>query len=88
MIQIFVDNNDAAHDLFATLADFNTNPPSIVLNGQRINRGARAPVNVQEDGNGNCLVNVHTVSADPPNNTKDFNNQVTQAGGIISVDVF
>jgi len=88
MIQIFIENDDGAHDLFATVTDLNTNPPSIALNNQRINRGTRAPVNVQEDGNGNCLVDVHTVSADDPTVQKDFNNQVTQANGVISVDVF
>lgn len=88
MIQIFVENNDGAHDLFATVTDLNTNPPSVVLNGQRINRGQRASVNVQEDGNGNCLVDIHTISADDSTVQKDFNNQVTQANGVISVDVF
>jgi hypothetical protein len=88
MIQIFIEDNDGAHDLFATVTDLNTNPPSIPLNNQRINRGTRAAVNVQEDGNGNCLVDVHTISADDATVQKDFNNQVTQANGVISVDVF
>jgi hypothetical protein len=88
MIQIFVENDDGAHDLFATVTDLNTNPPSIVLNNQRINRGARAVVSVQEDGGGNCLVSIHTVNADDASGQKDFNDQVTQANGVISVDVF
>jgi hypothetical protein len=46
------------------------------------------PVNVQEDGNGNCLVNIHTISADDATVVKDFPNQVAQANGVISVDVF
>jgi hypothetical protein len=88
MIQILVENDDGAHDLFATVTDLNTSPPSVALNNQRINRGKQAGVNVQEDGNGNCLVDIHTVSADDATVQKDFNNQVTQAGGVISVDVF
>jgi mttA/Hcf106 family len=88
MIQIFIQNDDGAHDLFATVSDLNSNPLSIALNNQRINRGKQAPANVQEDGNGNCLVSVHTVSADDPTVQKDFNNQVAQANGVISVDVF
>jgi hypothetical protein len=88
MIQIFIQNNDGAHDLFGTANDLNTNPPSTVLNNQRINRGNQVPVNVQEDGNGNCLVTVHTISADDATVQKDFNNQVTQANGVIAVDVF
>jgi hypothetical protein len=88
MIQIFIENDDGAHDVFGTVTDLNTNPASVVLNNQRINRGTQAPVNVQEDGSGNCLVNVHTINADDATNTKDFPNQVTQANGIISVDVF
>lgn len=88
MIQIFIENDDSTHDLFATVTDLNTNPPSMPLVNQRINRSTRAPVNVQEDGNGNCLINIHTVSADDANVQKDFNNQATQANGVISVDVF
>ena len=88
MIPIFIEDDDTAHDIFATVTDLNTNPASVVLNNQRINRGAQAAVNVQEDGNGNCLVNVHTINADDATNTKDFANQVTQANGVISVDVF
>ena len=88
MIQIFIEDNDGVHDLFATVTDLNTNPVSTPLNNQRINRGARSAVNVQEDGNGNCLVDVHTISADDATVQKDFNNQVTQANGVISVDVF
>jgi len=88
MIQIFIQNDDGAHDLFATVTDLNTNPASTVLNNQRINRGNQVPVNVQEDGNGNSLVNVHAVSADDSTVQKDFNNQVTQANGVIAVDVF
>jgi hypothetical protein len=88
MIQIFIQNDDGAHDLFATVTDLNTNPASTALNNQRINRGNQAPVNVQEDGNGNCLVSVHTVSADDPTVQKDFNDQSTQANGVIQVDVF
>ena len=88
MIQIFIANNDGVHDLFATVTDLNTAQPTTPMVNQRINRGANAPVNVQEDGNGNCLVNVVTVNADPPNNSKSFDNQVTMAGGTISVDVF
>jgi hypothetical protein len=88
MISIFIENDDGAHDLFATVTDHNTNPASVALNNQRINRGTQVPANVQEDGNGNCLVDVHTVSADDASVQKDFNNQVTQANGVISVDVF
>ena len=88
MIQIFIENDDPSHDLFATVTDLNTISPSVVLNSQRINRGNQAPANVQEDGNGNCLVNVHTVNVDSPNSSKDFNNQATQDGKIVSVDVF
>lgn len=88
MIQIFIRNDDGVHDLFATVTDLNTGAPTVVMNGQRINRGVQAPANVQEDGNGNCLVNVDTVNADPPGNQKSFPRQVTQALGVISVDVF
>ena len=88
MIQIFVENTDAAHDLFATMTDLNTSPPSVVLLNQRINRGAQAAVNVQEDGSGNCLVNVACVSADDATVVKNFPNQQTQANGIIQVVVF
>jgi|HubBroStandDraft_6_1064221.scaffolds.fasta_scaffold335894_1 hypothetical protein len=88
MIQIFVENTDVAHDLFATVTDRNTNPPSTALNNQRINIGKQAGVNVQEDGNGNCLVNIHTISADDATVQKDFNDQSTTANGVIDVDVF
>lgn len=88
MIQVFIENDDGAHDLFATVTDLNTNPPSTPLSNQRLNRGARTAINAQEDGNGNCLLNVHTISADDATVQKDFNNQVTQANGVISVDVF
>ena len=88
MIQIFIEDNDGVHDFFATVTDLNTNPVSTPLNNQRINRGARSAVNVQEDGNGNSLINVHTISADDATVQKDFNNQVTQANGVIPVDVF
>ena len=88
MIQIIVANTDTTHDLFATVTDLNTSPASVVLNGQRINHGTQTPVNVQEDGNGNCLVNIDCVNADDSTNVKSFPNQVTQANGTISVDVF
>jgi hypothetical protein len=88
MIQIFIENDDGTHDLFATVTDLNTSPVSFPLNNQRINKGKQTPVNVQDDGGGDCLVNVHTVSADDPTVQKDFNNQKTQANGVIQVDVF
>lgn len=88
MIQISIENDDGANDLFATVTDLNTNPVSTPMVNQRINRGNSAPVNVQEDGNGNCLINVHTVNANDATVQKDFNNQSVQAGGTVSVDVF
>lgn len=88
MIQIFIYNDDAAHDVFATVTDQNTQNPTVVLANQRINVRQQVPANVQEDGNGNCLVSIHTVSVDDAAVTKDFNNQVTQANGVINVDVF
>jgi hypothetical protein len=88
MIQIFIEDSDSTHDIFATVTDLNTAPPSIALNSGRVNRGARVAVNVQEDGNGSCLVTVHAVNADDQTNTKDFSNQSTQANGVIQVDVF
>lgn len=88
MIQVFVQNDDTAHDLFAVVTDLNTDPYSTVLNNQRINRGARVSVDVQEDGSGNCLLQIHTTSADDATVQKDFNNKIAQQGEIISVDVF
>ncbi len=88
MIQVLVENTDVAHDLFATVTDLNTSPPSIALNNQRINVGKQASVSVQEDGNGNCLVNVHTISADDGTVQRDFDNQSVAANGVIQVDVF
>lgn len=87
MIQIFIENTDV-DDLFATVTDQNTAPPSTPLVNQRINAGAQVPVNVQEDGNGNCLVDVGTVKASDPTKTKLFPNQSCPAGGVIQVDVF
>ena len=88
MIQIFIENGDGAHDLFASVMDLNTNPPASALDNQRINRNSRTAVSVQDDGNGNCLINVHTISVDDATAAKDFNNQATQANGVIVVDVF
>jgi hypothetical protein len=86
MIQIFIANTDV-DDLFATATDLNTLPPTVVLNNQRINAGNNAPVNVQEDGNGRCLVTVVTARVDDTTRTKTFANQSCAAGETISVDV-
>ena len=88
MVQIYIYNDDAAHDLFATVTDLNTQNPTVVLAGQRIPVRQQVSANVQEDGIGNCLVAIHTVSADDNTVTKDFNNQVTQANVVINVHVF
>jgi hypothetical protein len=88
VIQVFIQNDDGAHDVYATATDLNTNPASNVLNNQRINRGMRAPISVQEDGAGNCLLDILTTSADDNTVHKPFPNQVAQANGVISVDVF
>jgi hypothetical protein len=100
MIQIAIKNDDGADDLFASVTDLNTNPASVPLTNQavtnllvpftnqRIPRGAQQPVDVEEDGSGNCLVNVHTENANDATKVKDFNNQTTNAGGVISVNVF
>jgi hypothetical protein len=87
MIQIFITNADV-DDLFATVTDLNTLPPSTPLANQRINAGNNVPTNVQEDGNGKCLLNVVAVKASDATRTKAFNNQSCSAGETISVDVF
>jgi hypothetical protein len=84
MIQVFIANSDGIHDLFATVTDENANSAP-VLNGQRINNGRQYPVNVQEDGNNQCLVNIHTVSADDPAVQRDFPGQQVLNGGTIFV---
>jgi hypothetical protein len=87
MIQISIANVDTI-DLFATATDLNTAQPTIVLSNARINAGNNVPVSVQEDGNGNCLINIVTVNTADPTRTKTFNNQSCSAGQTISVDLF
>jgi len=85
MIQVFIANNDGIHDLFATVTDENAHS-AVVLNAQRINNGGSPhPVNVQEDGNNQCNLNIHTVSADDPVVQKDFSNERVGNGGTIFV---
>lgn len=87
MIQIFIQNTDV-DDLFATAIDKLTAPPTVRLNNQRINASQQVGVNVQEDGSGNCLLDIATVKASDPSKTKTFNDQSCAAGQTISVDVF
>jgi hypothetical protein len=86
MIQVFIANTDV-DDLFATATDLNTLPPSNPVVNQRINAGANIPANVQEDQNGNCLLNIVAARADDPTRTKPFNNQSCGAGQVINIDV-
>jgi hypothetical protein len=96
MIQVFISNTDT-DDLFASVTDLNTLPPSVPLvvsvrgtppaTNQRINAGANVTVSVQEDGTGNCLLQIVTVSTDATK-TKTFNNQSCIAQGTIPVDLF
>lgn len=86
MIQIFVENIDV-DDVFATLTDLLTLPPTTPMVNQRINSNKNQSVQVQEDGNGNCLVKIVTVKAADPSQTKTFDNQSCSAGQTIDVDV-
>ncbi len=86
MIQISISNTDPS-DLFATVTDSNTYAPIDVLTTQRINHGQSVSVNVQEDGNGNCLVQITTISAADHTKTKSFPNESCAAGGTIQVDL-
>ncbi len=87
MIQIFIANSDV-DDLFASATDLNTLPPSSVLQNSRINAGKNVSVNVQEDGNGKCLLSIVTARADDLSRTKAFNNQSCGAGETVQVDIF
>jgi hypothetical protein len=87
MIQVFIANTDT-DDLFATAVDLNTAVPTTVLNGQRINANNNVSVNVQEDGNGKCLLNIVTTRTDDVTRSKSFPNQSCAAGETIPVDVF
>ncbi|HTS08453.1 MAG TPA: hypothetical protein VMP68_22980 [Candidatus Eisenbacteria bacterium] len=87
MIQVFIANADV-DDLFATATSLNTSQLSTILSNQRINAGRNVPVNVQEDGNGKCLLTIVTARADETSRTKTFANQFCSAGETISVDVF
>ena len=89
MIQIFVNNTGDFDDLFATTTDLNVVPNSVVQPpNQRINAGRQISINVQEDGNGNCLLQVVTARVDDTTRTKVFNNQSCSAGQGVNVDVF
>ncbi len=72
MIQIFIANTDV-DDLFATVTDKLTMPPTVPVTNQRINAGNQISTNVQEDGNGNCLVDIVTVKATDPTLFSDLN---------------
>lgn len=87
MISISISNTDTTNDLFATVTDSNTFNPTQVVTTQRINKGQSFQVNVQEDGSGNCLVQIQTFSAADHSKTKLFPDQATQNNGTISVDV-
>ena len=97
MIQVFISNTDT-DDLFASVTDLNTNPPSVPLvvsvpgsppaTNQRINAGANVTVSVQEDGTGNCLLEIVAVSTTDASKTKTFNNQSCLAQATIPVDLF
>jgi hypothetical protein len=87
MIAILIENTDT-NDLVATVTDLNTVPPTTVATTQRINKGQQFSVNVQEDGNGQALVNVVTAFPTDLSRSKSFPNQSCLAGGIISVDLF
>jgi hypothetical protein len=86
MIQVSIANTDV-DDLFATVTDLNTLPPSMPPAG-RINAGRNISITVQEDGNGKCLLTILTARADDPTRTKLFENQTCGNGETIPVDVF
>jgi len=88
MIQISIVNGDGSHDLFATVTDLLTDPPTVPMSRKRINRGSREAVTVEEDGDHHCLVTVQTQAADDPGKTGTFPEQRALAGGMITVNVF
>ena len=97
MIQVFIANTDT-NDLFASVTDLNTLPPSVPpvvsvpstppATNQRINAGTNITVSVQEDGTGNCLLQIVAVNTADATKMKTFNNESCLAQGTISIDLF
>lgn len=64
MISITLQNGDAA-DVFVTVTDNNTAPPSVVMNNQRLNyASAPVPLQITEDAAGHGNINWKAVRCD------------------------
>ena len=88
-MNVFINNDDVV-DLFVTVTDNNTQPPSNPLTNKRINHGgASVGIDVQADGDGNANLGWFAQSAEDPTKTKTNANPVTpSAGQTVDVDVF
>ena len=85
MINISIANDDSV-DLFVSVTDENTSPP-YTLPTFRVNADQSSPIQVQEDGNGNYLIDTVSTDVNDSSRTQSVLGRTGSPGDPVSVEL-